>query len=229
MTEPQGRRVQSRGRCAFCSRSAAKGGMRRHLETCQARAGAGARSRRPSSGPALHLTVEGVEHPGYWLHLEAAPSATLEDLDHFLRRIWLECCGHLSAFEIGDTFYAAVAGWGEDEESMTKRLSRVLRPGMACRYEYDYGSTTRLWVRVWSEIPEHSGHERIVLLARNEPPDLPCVECGRSPTVRACVVCRYESGGWLCAECAPRHGCGDDMQLPIVNSPRTGVCAYTGD
>lgn len=225
------RQAQSRGRCAFCNKLAARGGMRCHLETCEARAAAQARSGRTSSGPGLYLTVEGVENPAYWLHLEAAPGATLESLDRTLRRIWLECCGHLSVFEIGGTRYAAVPDdeWGEEEEAMTKRLSRVLRPGMACGYEYDYGSTTRLWVRVWSEVPERSGRERIVLLARNEAPDLACVECGGSPTVRACAVCRYETGGWLCAGCAPEHECGEDMQLPIVNSPRTGVCGYTGD
>src|SRR5437870_1715660 len=76
----------SRGRCEFCGTSAAKGEMRRHLEACAARAPV----------QALYLTVEGREFPDYWLHLEAAPNATLADLDRFLRRIWLECCGHLS-------------------------------------------------------------------------------------------------------------------------------------
>jgi len=31
--------------------------------------------------------------------------ATLTDLDGFLRDIWLECCGHLSAFDIGTVRY----------------------------------------------------------------------------------------------------------------------------
>jgi hypothetical protein len=231
MTEPLKRQAPSRGRCAFCNKTAAKSGMRRHLDSCDARAAAQVRSKRASSGPSLHLTVEGDENPAYWLHLEAGASATLEALDRYLRRLWLECCGHLSAFEIDGIRDAAVPDdeWGEEEESMTKRLSRVLRPGEACGYEYDYGSTTQLRVRVWGEVPERSGREGIVLLARNEPPDLPCVDCGRSPAVRACAVCRYETGGWLCAKCARKHECGEDMQLPIVNSPRTGVCGYTGD
>ena len=32
-------------------------------------------------------------------------SATLEELDHYLRTIWLECCGHLSQFTIGGMLY----------------------------------------------------------------------------------------------------------------------------
>lgn len=230
MSDTPQRPAQSRGRCAFCDKSVAKSGMRRHLEVCEARSAIQARSQRSAADPALHITVEGVDDPAYWLHLEIGPNATLEDLDRYLRRLWLECCGHLSAFEIGGTRYSSFpdSEWGDDEEAMTKRFSRVFQPKQAGGYEYDYGSTTRLQVRVWAEIPKRSGRERIVLLARNEAPTLRCVECGSGSTIQVCTVCRYETGGWLCAECAPKHECGEDMLLPLVNSPRTGVCGYTG-
>jgi len=35
----------------------------------------------------FHIVVEGRFLPRYWLHLEAAANATLEDLDDFLRDI----------------------------------------------------------------------------------------------------------------------------------------------
>lgn len=50
------------------------------------------------------LRVEG-EHGLYWLGVEAKASARLRHLDQFLRRIWLECCGHLSKFEIAGVDY----------------------------------------------------------------------------------------------------------------------------
>jgi len=34
--------------------------------------------------------------------MQVKDNAALSDLDSFLRDIWLECCGHLSAFEIGE-------------------------------------------------------------------------------------------------------------------------------
>ena len=37
-----------------------------------------------------------------------------------------------------------------------------------------------------------------------------------------------EGEGWVCDECAPKHKCGEDMLLPVVNSPRVGMCGYTG-
>ena len=47
--------------------------------------------------------------PMYWLHIEIPAKATLEDLDHFLRAVWLECCGHLSSFDIADETFISDA------------------------------------------------------------------------------------------------------------------------
>lgn len=206
--------------------------MLRHLEACEDRAAIQARKKGAAARPALHLIVEGVSNPRYWLHLEAGASATLEDLDRFLRDIWLECCGHISAFEIDGVRYASYTedAWDEeDEETMNKPLSRLLQPGQTCSYEYDYGSTTLLQIRALAQVAVRSGRERIVRLAQNERLDFPCVECGGRPAMQVCIECRFENGGWLCLDCAPEHECGEEMLLPLVNSPRTGVCAYTGD
>lgn len=40
--------------------------------------------------------------------------------------------------------------------------------------------------------------------------------------------CIYEGKGWLCDKCGRIHECGEDMLLPVVNSPRVGMCGYTG-
>ena len=62
---------------------------------------------------------------GYWLHLETQGSATLEDLDHYLRVIWLECCGHLSSFAMQGKRYTPPwpdPGGLEDDLSMDVRV-----------------------------------------------------------------------------------------------------------
>jgi len=41
------------------------------------------------------------------MHIEMPVSGTLYDLDSFLRAVWLECCGHLSAFRIGKVSYSS--------------------------------------------------------------------------------------------------------------------------
>ncbi len=47
------------------------------------------------------------KNPIYWLYLSVPFKSKLEDLDHFLRKIWLECCGHLSQFTIDHKRYSS--------------------------------------------------------------------------------------------------------------------------
>jgi hypothetical protein len=76
---------------------------------------------------------------------------TLDELDNYLRAIWLECCGHLSSFDIGEIsdtqLFDDGMAWRE-ERSMDVRLDKVLAAGMEIPYEYDFGTTTELVIRV---------------------------------------------------------------------------------
>lgn len=66
------------------------------------------------------------------------------------------------------------------------------------------------------------------MLARNHDPQLPCEKCGKGVATQICSDCQWSGEGWLCDKCAGRHKCGEEMLLPVVNSPRAGVCGYTG-
>ena len=106
-------RQTSKGVCTFCHGEFSKSAMTRHLETCEQRANTEAKAgsrRKAQKIRTFHLVVEGRDLPMYWMHLEITPSTTLATLDRFLRATWLECCGHLSAFEIGGVRYAVDAG-----------------------------------------------------------------------------------------------------------------------
>src|SRR5438105_7338847 len=152
-------RQTSKGICTFCHGEFSKSAMTRHLETCEQRAITEAKAgskQKVQSNRKLHLVVEGRDLPMYWMHLEIPASSTLSTLDQFLRNTWLECCGHLSAFEIAGERYAVDAGMNEDpwdmrEKSMRVRLEKVLSPGQTNFYEYDFGTTTELKLRVIAE------------------------------------------------------------------------------
>jgi len=161
------------------------------------------------------------------MHLEVPSTTTLEILDAFLRDTWLECCGHLSVFEIKGVIYSVSPTEEFDDEDMRVKLSEVLGPGTKFFHDYDFGSTTHLVLKVISEVASGLKGKKIRVLTRNEPPTIPCDNCGRT-AVHVCSQCIYEGGGWLCAACAADHECGEEMLLPIVNSPRVGVCGYTG-
>ena len=227
-------RQTSKGTCTFCHDEFSKSAMTRHLETCEQRAiteaKAGSRQKAQQIRK-LHLVVEGRDLPMYWMHLEVTASTTLTTLDQFLRNTWLECCGHLSAFEIEGVRYAIDAGmyddWDMGEKSMQVRLDKVLSPGQTCSYEYDYGTTTELKLKVISERQVAAKGKALQVLARNTPLAILCEVCGK-PATEVCSQCIFDDKGWLCGDCAEEHECGEEMLLPVVNSPRVGMCAYTG-
>jgi hypothetical protein len=173
----------------------------------------------------LHLVVEG--YAPYWLHLEVRADASLKTFDTFLRGLWLECCGHMSQFFIEDEAYVSSAARELSARSMNVPLGKLLRPGMTFAYEYDFGTPTELRLRVVAERDGAWQREAVQLLARNNPPVIPCEACGKEAT-QVCTQCIYEGQGWLCDACVAAHACGDDMLLPVVNSPRVGMCGYEG-
>jgi len=142
----------------------------------------------------------------------------------------------MSAFTIQRARYIAGAGidsmWlgigfvpgGRD---MDIALSKVLSLGLKFNYEYDFGTTTELALKVMAEREGKITGEPIQLLARNEPPLITCDVCGKIAT-QVCSQCIWDNEGWLCDECGREHECGEDMLLPVVNSPRVGMCGYTG-
>jgi len=81
--------------------------------------------------------------------------------------------------------------------------------------------------RVVAEQAGIAPRNAVRLLARNHPPPIPCEKCG-APALAVCTQCIYEGRGWVCASHSRTHKCGEDMMLPVVNSPRVGRCGYAG-
>jgi len=217
---------RSRGICSLCRKQCGKAAMIRHLKSCAPR------HDLPVGEPCalFHLRVQsGI--PLYWLDLEAEATATLFDVDQFLREIWLECCGHMSAFHLAGVEYQVYVGepfgYLQEQRDMEVELLEVLRPGVEFEYSYDFGTPTRLRIRVVGTrqgIPESP----LTLLARNEPPVWPCGLCGQ-PATKLCSLCLAEGvTAFWCADHFKEHACGDEVLLPVTNSPRMGVCGYGG-
>ncbi|GAB4535388.1 MAG: hypothetical protein Fur0018_25670 [Anaerolineales bacterium] len=221
-------RTTSYGKCFLCGETLAKNAVSRHLAKClpaHEEAGKGQPVRL------FHLRAEGRYAPEYWLHLEIPASATLEKLDNFLRAIWLECCGHLSAFEIDGTRYevategADFSFYDERPKAMkSAKLEKILSVGDTFPYEYDFGTTTELQLKVIGERMGFAAKGKVRLLARNYAPDLRCKVCGGPAEVMYVYEYPYEP---YCEE----HGMekyDEEGLMPVVNSPRLGECGYTG-
>jgi hypothetical protein len=219
------RKKQTQGKCVYCNREMTRGGLAKHLKTCPQRQEA-IKAADQGSGqdqPLYHLQVQEAWGGDYWLHLEMKGTATLKELDRYLRVIWLECCGHLSQFSIG--------GWNGDEIAKSRRVEQVFEPGVELTHIYDFGTSSETLVKVvdvrrGKPLTRHA----IFLMARNEPLEAKCTQCGE-PASWLCLECIYEldEEGLLCDEHARDHPHTDygEPRL-LVNSPRVGMCGYVG-
>lgn len=226
--------TKSEGYCRFCMKSFPGSSMSRHLASCPAKKERDAQEAAAAKGKSsiYHLKITGsswYHDAPYWLHLEVNDAVTLSQLDSFLRNIWLECCGHLSEFNIHGIRYSDSPEddfWDAELESEPTdiQLKKVLDVKDRFEYTYDFGSSTDLLGEVMGKRPGKLTGEKIRILARNNPPDLKCVSCGKAAE-EFCGDCQ----SFYCEKCLKKHECGDEMALPVVNSPRTGVCGFSGE
>ncbi len=221
-----------KGKCKYCGKEYTFGYMGRHLSACEARRKALAKEPGSKKCGYFELAICAKYDKDYWLLAEVKETATLEDIDCFLRDIWIECCGHLSSFEIDGISYDVAPPddllWGRPIKSMRHQLSSVLAKGKKFRYEYDFGSTTELLLTVKDYRVGTAGKEKIIILSRNNPKEYLCSECGKNPAVYIAAECFYEGNGFLCEDCVKTNEYGEEMLLDVCNSPRMGVCGYCG-
>ena len=124
-----------------------------------------------------------------------------------------------------------MGNWGSPEISRDRRARNVFEPELELTHIYDFGSSSETLIKV---VGEREGRPTtphpITLMARNLIPEARCIECGQ-PATWFCMECLYdtEDEGTLCDRHAhghPHTNYGDP--IPLVNSPRLGMCGYEG-
>lgn len=207
---------RTKGECVFCNKEFTKSGMRKHLSSCRQRQKMIKEKEVGNSKeiPLYHLEVSTPFGSVFFLNLEVNAYSELHELNHYLRAIWLECCGHLSQFSYSGSF-------GE-ELPMESKIHEVVEPDIKISHIYDFGTSTETHIEL---VEDRYGTplttQPICLMARNNLPELVCELCD-NPASRI-------GEGPLCTD----HIDSDpefeaEELLPIVNSPRTGVCGYDG-
>ncbi|WP_153799823.1 hypothetical protein [Foetidibacter luteolus] len=239
------------GKCDLCGEEFSKTALQRHL--------AGHLSKKIPGGKAgesfyIRITPDIGKNTlsPYFLYIWADGDTSFEELDYFLRDIWLECCEHLSGFNkkvsqqkkqanrinfnLNMTRAELEKFWEEDElnggEIAKDRLLKgFMKKGDEFNYCYDYGSSTDLLLTILDKLPI-AADDFIMLLSRNEPPPLMCSDCRKKPAVKICTACQWDEEALFCSTCAKKHAkkCREaEWSLySAANSPRMGVCGYEG-
>ena len=201
------------GQCKFCKKDISKRQIIDHLDFCPER-------RKDKNSKNLRLRIADPYCKNYWLVAEITSEAKFKDLDYLIRKVWVECCGHLSLF--GD--YANKVG-------MNRIISETLEPGNSLGDIYDFGSSTELVIEaVGYSYTQLNNNKKIELVAQNYLPPSRCLKCGHQAT-NICTSCSEEETVLVCDSCAKKYHDEDNEQeehyiLPLANSPRSGVCGY---
>ncbi|HEY2811206.1 MAG TPA: hypothetical protein VGJ00_07470 [Rhabdochlamydiaceae bacterium] len=217
-------KIKTQGKCQKCGEMCSPAKATTHLLKCTASSPV---LSQPSTEGFLVRASDAGQPNLYWMYIAIPKDLSLGKLDQFLRNIWLECCGHLSEFTIGNRRYMSHTESGNPSQSMKNKMDQILSPGMILDYVYDMGSSTELELEVIDKLSTCPQKE-IALLMRNDPPPFFCTSCKKPPEV-ICSMC----GETTCADCSEDHSCAVDegdtyMLMSLVNSPRSGVCGYEG-
>lgn len=243
--------VQTKGFCKYCAKEYTRTGMIRHLDSCKKRKAKISEESNKRRDKQYMLSISGKYDKDYWLIIETSGSNTLKKLDEFIREIWVECCNHLSGFTINGVFYENYsdgAGFLEaPSRHMNYRLRDVVVAGDEFSYEYDFGSTTELTIKVNSVREGEKTYNDIVILSRNNPPKIMCSQCGENEASFVEPEGYYTGKPFWCNKCMAEEDEPEEVDdfeedelvedrefylpefyLPICNSPRMGVCGYEG-
>jgi hypothetical protein len=245
-------KYKSEGKCLFCGKTFAKAGINRHLATHLKE-----RAVKGKPGKSFLVKVEPekslVPYP-YFLSLWVDGETHMDSLDHFLRDVWLECCGHESEFEdltiktdretqnminnllmegkIEELLQIAISFEAKRKVSMSNKTKSVFRKGRILDYNYDFEDSTALVITVMEEYSVKADSE-IILVSRNEPLSIMCSDCRMMPATLICTADTHLGETMFCPQCAEKHAktCeafDDYAARAVVNSPRMGKCAYIG-
>src|SRR5258708_36051074 len=88
----------------------------------------------------------------------------------FLGKTVMECCGHLSKFEIAGVSYASYPDPEFGDKSMRVQVGTIASPGQQWTHEYDFGTTTELRLKAVAERVGAAQAQSIHALDRKESP-----------------------------------------------------------
>ena len=208
-----------KAKCYYCNKELTERTIKRHMKSCLEMKKAIEEKLDEKKGTRNQyiICLKSLYELNYCIYVSMDANLQLKHLDQFIRDIWVECCGHLSAFIIDGEYY------NSDDVEMDISLDDILMAGEKFGYEYDFGSTTELKLEVVVIIEVPKTFSQIEIIARNYEVKNKCKKCGKEAH-----FFDYSEEEYLCEECVDEEN--DEVEeFEYSNSPRDGVCGYCGD
>ena len=174
--------VTQPGTCYLCGEKFTQADLIKHIRKTHIMAGDGE--------ACLLLKVEGADNPDYWLLLDMPANCKLSVLDAFLRRIWLECCGHISAFRTRHEYVI----------SMNRQIG-TFNANSKIQHDYAPIMTTTLSITVLGVSTRPKQRDKVRLLARNDSFVYTCNDCGQLASLTAETFDPDYRRIYMCEDC----------------------------
>ena len=208
------------GQCLICRGSYTATGMTSHMKRHILEAGGDRRY--------YVIRIDAGQGSPFWMYVQVKGSSTLQDMDIFLRDVWLECCQHASSFTIDNRTYHM--------PDMDIPICDVLHELTSFVHQYDT-TTLRLGViRISSRLfaepsladgrlnPALAGH-KVSVLAIHDTVQFRCRYCQR-PSSMVCTGFIMNGEGVICPQCVQQYGYDISKMRRALQSPRVGQCRY---
>ena len=172
----------------------------------------------------------------YWMFIIIHCDVKLSSLDTFLRKKWLQCCGHLSEFSINNV-----------KCKFQHKIKQIIQENIVIDYAYDFGTTTNLYITLVKQF--NAANNKIKILSQNSSPKYKCstlegADGSCKGGSRNCEnnfagsICKKFNSNKICFECndtycdhcasSLSHKCDaeDEFLFDLINSPRFADCFY---
>ncbi len=157
------------GRCYYCNKELTERTIKRHTKSCSEMKKIIEEKMKYTKGvkDQFIISMKDKYNPSlYCIYVSIDANLQLQHLDKFIRDIWVESYGHLSAFYIDKEVYHDNS---DEQYEMNFHLKDVLNINKKFEYEYDFGSTTYLTLEVVDTIKVPSEFSQVEIIARNNP------------------------------------------------------------
>ncbi|WP_160690430.1 SEC-C metal-binding domain-containing protein [Clostridium sp. C2-6-12] len=177
------------GKCYYCGKELTERTIKRHMKNClemKKFIEDEIQNTKDVRDQFLISIKDKKDFSKYCVYLSIDAGLSLDQLDKFIRDIWVECCEHSRAFYINKKEYSSNS---DRQYEMDIHLKDILSVNQKFEYKYDFDLTTSLVLEVVDMIKVSQDFNHIEIIARNNEENAGTTDYYNSPRDG---ICKYK-------------------------------------